>query len=130
MAKMVNFTFFPDGLERILTGAEGTLDGALERTANAVAEMGRRKVTEQSFPPVGMRPHPAKRTGRLETSIRREGARLDEGRLVCEVVSDRAIAVSHRPSGDWYYPEILRDELGYEIVDQNDVDSMGNLGQI
>lgn len=124
--KMTGFKFNPAELDAIASSETNGLGPLLERQGDRVADMVKQKITAISYPPSGTRPHPAKRSGRLEESIRRLDAAIDEGRLTCEVIADRDIATSHRPkSGDWYYPEILREELGYDIVTQEDVDTLG-----
>lgn len=107
------YKFRPGGLQAILTGRTGHYDAVLELIGLRIKDVIGKNLSVE-YPPVGIRPHPAKRTGRLKDSIT-PGVTYEGGRLVGYVVAD----IEHA-----WYAHRLRETLGYDIITQQEVDSL------
>lgn len=116
---LTGYKYRPAELQRIMSGQIGELDTDLELIGRDVAKVIKRNINVP-YPPVGFRPHPARRTGRLHDSIT-PVVTFERGALVGVVIAD----VEHA----WYAtrlrgggPNPLPDP--YAIVTQDEVNAI------
>jgi hypothetical protein len=120
MADLTRYRFNPSELRRIVSGQTGHYETVLETyVGEPIAHLIRTTLEVQQYPPVGERPHPAIRTGRLQSSITPVVTHEANG-LVGYVIADVEVAP---------YATRLRNFLGYDIVTQAEVDEI-DLGRI
>lgn len=112
----MNITILP-GMALLLESPVGPVGRELERVADVVVAATKENLNDPYDrrtlnPPPGP---PKRRTGDLLTSVRREDARLLEGRLAVVCVAPAV----HR---GWYYDQILR-QRGYKLIDLETVNA-------
>lgn len=111
MATMTGFKFRPAELRRILRGQTGHLDTELELIGLQVTKAVQRNLNAQNYPPVGIRPFTARRTGNLRDSIT-SVVTQQRGSLAGLVIADVEVAP---------YATRLRHELDYDLISVSEI---------